>query len=95
MRWALRIDANQAQVVSALQAAGAQVDVIGKPVDLLVGKGGRMMLMEVKSLLGKRKPRAAAKTPAQERFFERWQGYPVALVDGPEAALRHLAVLMA
>ena len=37
MRYAARVDQNQAQVVSALRAAGAYVWIIGLPVDLLVG----------------------------------------------------------
>lgn len=88
MRYALRVDSNQTQVVSALTAAGYQVEVIGKPVDLLVGKGGRFMLMEVKAQGG-------TKTAFQRGFFERWQGYPLSLVDGPEAALRHAKLLEA
>jgi hypothetical protein len=32
-------------------------------------------------------------TKAQERFYERFLGYPWAQVDGPEAALRALRVL--
>jgi hypothetical protein len=87
-RYALRVDANQTQVVSALLAAGYQVEVIGKPVDLLVGKGGRFMLMEVKVKNG-------TKTKFQAGFFDRWSGYPLSLVDGPDAALRHARMLEA
>ena len=88
MRYALRVDANQTQVVSALTAAGYQVEVIGKPVDLLVGKAGRFMFMEVKIPGGK-------PTQFQQGFFQRWAGYPLSLVDGPEAALRHAKLLEA
>ena len=96
MRHALRTDANQTQVVSALKAAGATVEVIGKPLDLLVGgtnsKGEKkMMLMEVKVPGG-------TKTPFQEGFFERWkawEGYTLSQVDGPEAAVRAYRVLIA
>lgn len=101
-RYALRVDSNQAQVISALEAAGATVDVIGKPVDLLVGytslKTGKngFALFEIKSIKAKN-PRTRTiedyRTPAQQRFFQRWQGYPVCMVDGPEAALRHYRVL--
>lgn len=93
MRYALRTDANQTAVVSALQAAGANVEVIHKPVDLLVGginsKGEKkMMLVEVKVPGGTR-------TKYQKGLFERWEGYPLVLVDGPEAALRMYRVLIA
>jgi len=80
-------------VVSALRAAGARVWVLGLPVDLLVGHCGRLMLMEVKD--GSKVPSAQRKTALQERFFAEWADMPLALVDGPEAALRALRVLVA
>ena len=97
-RFALRTDANQAAVISALEAAGALVDVIGKPVDLLVGginsKGEkRLLFMEVKD--GQKTKSAQKLTPAQVKFFDRWGGYSISLVDGPEAALRAYRVLIA
>lgn len=93
-RWANRVDANQDSVKSALEAAGADVEVIGKPVDLLVGginsKGEKVfMLMEVKD--GKDK----TLTSYQKGFFSRWEGYPIARVDGPDAAVRAYRVLIA
>lgn len=91
MRYALRVDANQAQVISALEAAGAVVQVIGKPVDLLVGIDGKFALYEVKD--GNKVKSAQKRTPAQIKFFDKWAGYPVCLVDGPDAAIRHLNVL--
>ena len=48
MIYALRVDANQSQVISALEGAGAKVLVIGQPVDLLVGIGGRFGFFEIK-----------------------------------------------
>ena len=90
MRHALRVDANQKQVVSALEAAGATVEVIGKPVDLLVGFRGRFFLMEVKD--GAKFKSAQKKTALQERIFKKYEGCPISLVDGPEAALRALRV---
>lgn len=91
MRYALRVDANQSQVISALEAAGATVDVIGKPVDLLVGINGRIALFEVKD--GGKVKSAQKHTPAQIKFFARWAGFPICTVDGPDAAIRHLNVL--
>lgn len=96
---AAKVDANHTQVVSALRAAGAKVESlagVGKGVpDLLVGIPGtkRLMLMEVKD---GDKPKSAQKlTPAQQDWHAKWSGYPIALVDGPEAALRALRVLQA
>lgn len=91
MRYALRVDANQSQIVSALEVAGATVDVIGKPVDLLVGIRGKIFLMEIKD--GKKVKSAQKKTIAQEKFFKRWDGYPVCLVDSVDTALRHLGLV--
>jgi len=90
-RYALRTDANQTAVISALEAAGATVDVIGKPVDLLVGIRGKFMLMEVKD--GAKWKSAQKLTKAQEAFCKRWAGYPWSIVDGPEAALRAIGVM--
>jgi len=91
VRYALRTDANQTAVISALEAAGATVDVIGKPLDLLVGIRGQFFLLEVKD--GAKIKSAQKPTKAQDRFFKRWYGYPWALVDGPDAALRAIGVL--
>lgn len=91
MRRAARIDANQAAVVSALRAAGASVLVIGQPVDILVGFRGVTLLLEVKnpdSRYGK-----AGANANQASFMQTWNGGPVSLVDGPEAALRALKVI--
>ena len=92
-RYALRIDANQTDIVTELRAAGATVQVIGLPVDLLVGINGRFMFMEVKD--GAKSPSRRKKTRIQDEFFRQWEGYPISLVDGPEAALRMLNVLVA
>ena len=92
-RYALRVDANQTEVISALEAAGAVVMVIGQPVDLLVGlpDGKRFAFFEVKN--GSRPPSARKKTKVQEKFFAMFPGYPICLVDSPECALRHLRIL--
>jgi len=87
IRRAARVDANQAQVVSALRAAGAYVWIIGLPVDLLVGYKNHSWLMEVKD--GPRK----RLTALQEDFFKNWCGGTLCRVDGPEAALRMIGVV--
>ena len=90
-RYAFRVDANQSAVVSALEAAGATVQIVGKPLDLLVGIRGQFILIEVKD--GAKVKSAQKPTKAQEKFFERFPGYPWAIVDGPEAALRAIGCL--
>lgn len=95
MRRAAKIDANQEQVVSALRAAGATVQslaAIGKGVpDLLVGYQGKTVLMEVKD--GKKPPSARELTKDQLKWHGAWRGGTLAVVDGPEAALRVLKVM--
>lgn len=87
-RYAAKVDANQRDVIETLELAGALVDIIKQPVDLLVGFHGRFMLMEVKNKKGKNRP-----TTQQNKFFSKYDGYPISSVDGPEAALRALKVL--
>ena len=87
IRRAARVDANQAQVVSALRAAGAYVWIIGLPVDLLVGYKNHTFLVEIKDGPKKRL------TKLQEDFFASWIGGTLARIDGPEAALRMIGVI--
>jgi hypothetical protein len=90
-RWAARTDANQADIVDALRAAGASVWIIGQPVDLLVGVSGSpgiTLLVEVKTMTGKKAPRAKDHTRLQVEFLESWRGGPVATVCDVDSALR-------
>lgn len=90
MRRAARVDASQTAIVSALEAAGASVWLIGRPVDAIVGLRGITVCMEFKTpgtQYGK-KP-----NKNQQKFMDGWKGGPVCLVDSPEAALRALGVL--
>lgn len=93
MRRAARVDANQAEIVAALRAAGASVWIIGLPVDLLVGYRQQSMLMEVKTLTGKRNPKPARHTQLQKDFMLSWSGGPVSTVTDVEGALTALKVL--
>jgi len=87
MRYAARVDENQAAIVQALREAGAYVWIIGLPVDLLVGYKDRTLLMEVKTTSKKRL------TGLQADFFEKWMGGTLCRVDSPEAALRMIGVI--
>ena len=87
IRRAARVDANQAQVVSALRAAGAYVWIIGLPVDLLVGYKNHTFLVEIKDGPKKRL------TDLQDDFFKTWTGGTLVRIDGPEAALRMIGVI--
>lgn len=95
MRRAAKVDANQEQVVSALRAVGATVQTlaaVGKGVpDLLVGYQGKTLLLEVKD--GNKPPSERRLTEDQLKWHGAWRGGPLAIVDGPEAALRMLGVM--
>lgn len=95
MRRAAKVDANQEQVVDALRAAGATVQTlaaVGKGVpDLLVGYQGKTLLLEVKN--GRKPPSERKLTEEQLKWHGAWRGGPLAVVDGPESALRMLGVM--
>jgi Holliday junction resolvase len=95
MRRASKIDSNQIQVVKALRAAGASVQslaAVGKGVpDLLVGYKGKTLLMEVKD--GDKAPSAQRLTEDQLTWHGAWKGGSLAVVDGPEAALRMIGTI--
>ena len=87
--YAKKVDANQAQIVEALRAAGASVTDLsrfgqGVP-DLLVGYNRRVYLLEVKSADGKL-------TPAEERWQNEWRGQS-AVVRTVEQALYVIGAL--
>ena len=92
---ACKVDANHAAVVQALRKAGATVQSlagVGKGVpDLLVGIRGRTALFEVKD--GAKVPSARKLTTDQLAWHAAWQGGTLAVVDGPEAALRAIGVM--
>jgi hypothetical protein len=87
MRYAARTDENQAAIVEALRKAGADVWIIGLPVDLLVGYKGHTFLVEVKNGPKRRL------TALQDDFFKNWSGSTLARIDGPDGALRMIGVL--
>jgi Holliday junction resolvase len=76
VRRAARVDANHAEIVEALRLAGCSVLSIaalgcGAP-DLLVGKDGRNILMEVKD---GSKPRSGRRlTEDEAAFHHSWRG---------------------
>lgn len=87
-RYARRIDANQDQIVSALESAGFRVKVIGHPVDLLIASAGKFALVEVKD--GDKVKSAQKKTAAQDQFFKDYSDCPLFLVNTPESAVEML-----
>ena len=71
---------NQAEVIKALKACAVSVEIIGKPVDLLVCHKGETALMEVKN------PDGGRLTKDQVEFIARWPG-KLHIVKSPQEAL--------
>ena len=96
MRRAARTDANQAEIVKALEEAGASVTLLhrvgeGCP-DLLVAAFGCWAMVEVKD--GSKPPSARKRTPAQIKWWDKnIHGGPRAIVTDVEGALRFLRLL--
>lgn len=88
MRRAAKVDANQAEIVSALRKIGASVQPLhavgaGCP-DLLVGWRGMTSLLEVKD--GSKPPSARKLTEDQVKWHAEWRGQ-VAVVETIEQAI--------
>jgi Holliday junction resolvase len=71
MRRAAKVDANQAEIVKALRAAGCYVLVISQLkncCDLMVARAGKWVAIEIKD---GDKPKSARKlTPGEQTFIE-------------------------
>jgi hypothetical protein len=93
MRRAARVDENQAAIVAALRQAGASVWIIGLPVDLVCGYRGITLLMEIKTLTGKRNPKPARYTDLQKSFMLDWRGGPVSTVTDVQGALTAIGAM--
>ena len=82
MRRAARVDNNQQAIVDALKRVGVSVEIIGKPVDLLICCRGETALLEVKNPDG-----GDRLTKDQVEFIARWPG-KVHIAHSVEEALR-------
>lgn len=74
MRRAARTDSNQAAIIEALKRVGVSVEIIGKPVDLLICCRGQTMLLEVKNPSRTSEQPESRWTKEQAEFFVRWPG---------------------
>ena len=92
-RYAKRVDETKEAIVEALRAAGAYVWIIGLPVDLCVGVNGHTVLVECKSLTGKKNPKPKNYTALQKDFMANWTGGPVVTLTDAEGARRLVAML--
>jgi hypothetical protein len=87
VRRAARVDANQTEIVKALQAIGASVAPLstvgsGMP-DLLCGYRGVNLLLEVKD--GDKVPSARKLTKDQETWHAAWKGQTAVVYSAEEA----------
>ena len=80
-RRAAKIDDNQPSIIRALKACGIAVEIIGKPLDLLVYNTHtkQTFLVECKALDGRY-------TKDQVEFMARWPG-PIVVARTPEEAV--------
>ena len=79
-RYAQRKDANQSEIVDALEQIGCDVWVLNQPCDLLVGFRGWNLCVEVK--VDRRPSRI---TPAQKKWNGSWRGQRVTVTTPLEA----------
>ena len=86
-RKAAKRDANEALIVTALEAAGAKVWRLNQPLDLLVGANRRFYVLEVKRE-GEKKPRKDRATQTETIADCQRKGLPVYVVRTPEEALQ-------
>jgi hypothetical protein len=81
MRRAARVDLNQRQTVRELTKLGFSVAVIGRPVDLLIGKHGMDAQVELKTPHHRKtaagRVRDEAKNRGQFEYIRDWRGCPV------------------
>ena len=85
MRRAAKVDANQAEIVAALRRVGCSVQSladVGRGVpDLLVARGGKNLLMEIK------RERGGRLTLVQKQWLREWRG-SVYIIRTVEEALQ-------
>ena len=94
VNFARQRDANEPDIVKALQAAGAAVQKLGGTgvPDLLVGYKGELFLIEVKNPNakggGKYNTGYGCLTDAQTKWWATWRGRAPVIVYTPDDALR-------
>lgn len=79
-RYDAAVDLNQKAIVDALRKVGASVEVIRRPLDLLVGYQRRTYVLEVKQVKGRI-------SHGQEEFLREWQGDIATVVRSASEAL--------
>jgi hypothetical protein len=81
------VDLTQKAIVEALRRCGVAVEVIGKPLDLLVCCRGETSLVECKSAKDVHRMAGEGLTKDEVEFIARWPGR-IHVVKTPEEAIR-------
>ena len=91
-RYAKRRDDNEPEIIQALEAIGCTVYQLDEPCDLLVGRGAKNLIIEVKD--GNKQPSRRQLTDNQKDFFANWKGQvcQVKNVDEAIAVVQELTV---
>lgn len=82
--YARKRDTNEPEIIAALEAVGATVYPMDKPLDLLVGFRGVNYLLEVKN--GAQPPSWQRITDDQREFLDGWKGQAI-VVNSVDTAL--------
>jgi len=87
-KYRAKADANEAEIIKALEQIGCAVWRLKRPVDLLIGYRGQTGLIEVKNPDGRNRIE-----PEQQEFIDNWKGnvYVVRTVDEAIAAAVRIA----
>lgn len=88
-RRAAKRDANEPEIVEALEGMGAIVELTNKPLDMLVNVNGVIALADVKD------PKRGRITDDQQAFIEKWDGAPIYILRTVEDAERMVHELRA
>jgi hypothetical protein len=97
MRRAAKVDRNHGEVVNALRLVGCNVQDLSKVgdgcPDLLIGipTVRKLVFAEIKD--GTKPPCERRLTPAQQKWHEQWEGYPVHVVESVSDALAIVAAI--
>ena len=78
-----RRDANEREIIDALESCACDVVQLNWPGDLLVGRGGRNYILEVKD--GDKVPSAQKLTELEEVFHRNWRGQGAIVRTADEA----------
>lgn len=100
MNYAKKRDKNEAEIVLALELAGAAVQKLGDPgvPDLLVSFGGVLHLLEVKNPNakggGKYNTGEGSLTATQTRWWSKWKGKRPVIVQTSAEALAAIGAVV-